>query len=836
MIRPTVSYGAFFLGLVLSTLLSAREVRVGVYDFPPYCFMEKVSPGAKKQASGLFIDILEAIAREEHWELHYIPGTLEACIAGIAGNRLDLLPAIPFSAQHGAGISFTHKTVISTWAEIHTTTKREVHTLADLDSMVIGIMHDDPHNVAIRTLVAGLNIDCRFVEFNRYDEIAAAMDNMWIDAGVFDRLYAGHVPDGTRNRNYNLVFSPVELRFAVNTSADSVFGKTIDYRLTLLENDNTSVYHRQLEELFGTTRNAAGIPEWMKWAGGIGLALLLFFFLINLVLRTQIRLKTGELLQKNRELESEIAMRRSAEEDKNRSLEQLYTTIGSLRDAVIVSCDAEILHYNSVASAMFGIAAGTAVPPTAVSLLFDESGLERGTAEVLARIRQSGSYFAEHSLRRTDGIVFPAEVAVKPVGAIDGSEIAVIITVRDISEREQLKRSERMLRQAQKMEAIGTLAGGIAHDFNNILVPIFGYAQLIGAGCNNGNGPLKKYADQIALAAERARDLVKQIMTFSRQREKEVRQLNLSTIVKEALKLLRASAPATISITTDIATDGNTIRADPTHIHQVIMNLCTNAVYAMRERGGVLAVAIGHLSGSVEGNGINENVSQGEWVRLSVTDTGPGIDPTIIDRIFEPFYTTKPQSEGTGLGLAVVHGIVKDYGGAIHVDSTPGTGCRFTVYLPFASSAPEASPFSEPLPEAFRGDGARILYVDDEQFITDMATSMLTSMGYRVSGLTDAHAALRMFKGDPNGFDLIITDQTMPELTGKELSREMLACRADIPIIICTGYSETFSSEQALAMGVRYYLHKPFSRMEIGSVIRTVLSGTTVPAKSCGNA
>ncbi len=406
----------------------------------------------------------------------------------------------------------------------------------------------------------------------------------------------------------------------------------------------------------------------------------------------------------------------------------------------------------------------------------------------------------------------------------DGAIVAIEGCCNDITERKRVEEEklllEAQLRQAQKMEAIGTLAGGIAHDFNNILSAIYGYTELSLLDLPEGSefrGNLVKILE----SADRARDLVQQILAFSRQGEQDLAPIALSSLIKETVKFIRASLPATIEVRQRIETDAKAA-ADPAQVHQLLMNLFTNAAHAMQEEGGILTVTLSELEIDSGFFASQPDLSVGPYLQLTVGDTGCGMDRGVRERIFDPFFTTKTQPEGTGLGLSVAHGIVKGHGGAITVESTPGRGTLVSVYLPVveaAAAAPEA-------PDARMPSGReRILFVDDEEFQVDIARQMLRRIGYRVSAYSGARKALARFRSDPRQFDLVITDMVMPEMTGDALSRELLALRPDIPVILCTGYSDRLTREKAQSIGITGFIVKPFIMKEIAAEIRRVLSG-----------
>ncbi len=391
---------------------------------------------------------------------------------------------------------------------------------------------------------------------------------------------------------------------------------------------------------------------------------------------------------------------------------------------------------------------------------------------------------------------------------------AVIGIARDITDELEM---EEHLRQAQKMEAIGTLAGGIAHDFNNILSAILGYSELALADLPPETS-LRNHLEVIYSSGERARDLVAQILAFSRKDEQVRSPVELHLILKDALKLLRPAIPTTIEIQTRI-TSKCVILGDPSRIHQVIMNLCTNAYQAMLETGGSLEISLLHVK--IERNvADNIEIPPGSYGKLIVSDTGAGIPPNNLKRIFDPYFTTKDRGKGTGLGLAAVHGIVKSHGGVIIVESQIGKGTRFEVFLPLTKGRSDTEEQAE---SQIVGGNERILLVDDEHDILEIEKKMLKRQGYIISAKDDAREALKLFAGHPEQYDLVITDMTMPNMTGDKLAGELRKIRSDIPIILCTGYSELITQEKAEALGIKGYLMKPIPMKNLSNMIRNLL-------------
>jgi PAS domain S-box-containing protein len=415
---------------------------------------------------------------------------------------------------------------------------------------------------------------------------------------------------------------------------------------------------------------------------------------------------------------------------------------------------------------------------------------------------------------RKDGTVFHLEATVVPIKDSSGKIVTHVGVCRDITEHLRL---EAQLRQSQKLEALGTLTGGIAHDFNNMLAAIIGFTELVVDHVNEGSHD-RRHLDRVLQASLRGRELVRQLLAFTRKSEPQRKHVLLSSVIEETEALLRASIPATIEIRVDIKSESGPVLCDPVQIQQVLMNLCTNAADAMRERGGVLEIELSDFAVLTDPDILG--LRRGSFMRLSVSDTGHGISPDIADRIFDPFLTTKEVGRGTGLGLSVVHGIVRGCDGAITVESPPGEGATFRVYLPqVREEHAEAIEAAKRVP----GGRERILFIDDEEALIEMSEEILTDLGYNVTSRMSSREALALLKEDPNRFDLIITDQTMPGMTGIELARQILAIRADMPIIMCTGFSELVDADKAKAAGIRAFAMKPMTKREIAKTIRKVL-------------
>ncbi len=435
---------------------------------------------------------------------------------------------------------------------------------------------------------------------------------------------------------------------------------------------------------------------------------------------------------------------------------------------------------------------------------------------IQAELQAKGGWQNEILNIHKNGNKFPCWLTINAVKDEGGKTTHYVSIVKDITERNKIEeekaRLQAQLYQAQKMEAIGTLAGGIAHDFNNILSVILGYSEMASQDLDTPN---QKNMEKVMAAANKAKGLVQQILAFSRQTEVKRIPLKIQPLISDGLKMLRSSIPSTIRIIEDLDPKSGAVLADPTQIYQILMNLCTNAYHAMEASGGVLSV-------SLKSCVINEDdqIAPGDYVELTIADTGSGIDPDIIEKIFDPYFTTKGSGKGTGMGLAIIHGILKESGGTITVESRKGEGTAFHVYFPLVTPIVDQNVAAVPPLEM---GGERILFIDDDELIAEMGKNMLETLGYHATVHISSTEALKVFENAPGDFDLVITDQTMPGMTGADLARQMIKIRPDIPIILCTGYSDVIDEDSAKAIGIKKFAFKPLSMELLSKLLRDVL-------------
>ena len=513
-----------------------------------------------------------------------------------------------------------------------------------------------------------------------------------------------------------------------------------------------------------------------------------------------------------------LELTRQQLEENELRFQALYQTS---HDAILILQDGFFTCCNKQAEKLFNCSRDEIIGKTPLDFSSSEQpgglDIKKIHLQNMERAMAGERVFFNWILQRKNGEQRETEVNLNSIksGAMD----YIQISVHDITERRKL---EQELRQHQKMEAIGTLAGGIAHDFNNILTAIMGFTEI----ALHKTGPESPVIDelrQVHTASKRARDLVRQILTFSRKTPRAKVPIQFSLIVQEVTRLLRSSLPATIEMQQDLHSEAY-VKADPTQLHQVVMNLCTNAFHAMEENGGLLTIALDDVDESEIDSKPREHCPSG-YVRLRISDTGTGMAPEILNKIFDPYFTTKDKAKGSGMGLAVVHGIVESHGGIIEVDSALGEGTSFTVYLPVTGAACRLQKYEQDLtPEQSAAGSRQIMFVDDEATLRDLTSEFLVGQGYRVRSFIDGQKAWEAFKQEPQAWDLIITDQTMPGLTGTELIAQIRSTHSTIPILLCTGYSDTFNPDDQERLGISKLLQKPTSLHQLLKHIQQALS------------
>ena len=534
---------------------------------------------------------------------------------------------------------------------------------------------------------------------------------------------------------------------------------------------------------------------------------------LNMMIEVVADDEIGELAKSFNKMTADLKL---SEQERSRlasAVEQAEETV------VIMGVDGTIQYVNPAVERTLDVKRDEIIGKKGFSIdreIIIDDGEVNNIYDIQKTLKKGNAWSGRNKYTRKDRTTRMLDETISPIRDEAGMIANYIAIGKDVTTELRL---EKELRQAQKMESIGTLAGGISHDFNNILSAIFGYTEL---SLNISDNPkTKEHLEHVLKAAGRARDLVKQILAFSRQTEQEKKPVKIGPIINEVLKFLQASLPSNIVIQQNQLTDSDIVFSDPVQIHQVLMNLCTNAGYAMRKKGGILKVSMSsvHLNAG-EASG-HMDLRPGWFLKIEVCDTGEGIERDIIERIFEPYFTTKSKAEGTGLGLSVVHGIIKEHEGAITVYSEKGSGTTFCLFLPSVEKNKEEK--KVPAVRQLLQGTERILFVDDEKELVDLGSGMLENFGYEVETRTSPVEALQLFSRMSDKYDLVITDKTMPNMSGFELAMELIKIRPDIPVILCTGFSDEVDLNKCNAVGIKKLLMKPLVMQELAESVRKVL-------------
>ncbi len=573
-------------------------------------------------------------------------------------------------------------------------------------------------------------------------------------------------------------------------------------------------------------------------------ALILLYFICHLnirllnskhLLEQKVKLRTMELSIVNSSLLFEVEEHRQAREELHRSREQYRILIENIPDILYrTDMDGKIIFISKSCESTSGYTVEEVTGRSIAEIFYLENSGRDEFFKALSKKGYLSNY--EERLKKKDGTVWWASTNAHFFKDINGNIVGIEGVFRDVTSKKFL---ENELRQAQKLESIGTLTGGIAHDFNNILNIMLGNAELAIEDIPQSH-PAYYKIESIRVAGQKASSIVKQLLSFSRKSELDLKPIDIVPVIKESIHLLRATIPVSIELKEDIPSNIEaTVLGHPTQIHQIIINLCINASQAMENMEGTIEIAVeklileneidkytindSHAGVSTHIGGTVDYSGKGEHVKITVTDTGPGIASDIIDKIFDPYFTTKRVDKGTGMGLAVVHGIVKNHNGVITVQSSPATGTTFTILIPIVTLPIVADTDDEQQVDTIYYGTERVLLVDDDEFIVEMTNEMLERLGYKVESKSNPEDALELFMANPDAFDLIITDMTMPQMTGAKLAQKVREIRANMPVIVCSGYSSLIDEEKAKQSGIAAYMMKPVSMQDLGETIRNVI-------------
>ena len=772
------------------------DIRYGPNPYwPPGDYMEN---GEHKGIVSDYIKIFEKKLGITFKKIYY--ENWEDLYNGMMTGGIDLVGAAQETEERKKVLVFTQPFLTTRLAVLTRTNGPALSSLDDLNSMTLAGIKGYSSLDYVKSKYPGAKI----VECDDDLTVLLKVSAGAADGAVADYMIASYLVDkySITNIQYAMELDfHWDLRFAVNKEQSrlrTILDKVLN---SISDAERKAIYHKwvgiRLEHKPGVVERNLNVV-----IGVFSFILLLLFVVIffNRSLKRQVFSRTRELKENSEKLQE--------------SKEYLQAVLDSAGDAILVkdAATGRIVDVNQRMVELYGYSYEEA-------LQVDFAKLSQGdVAEWLHKARQAGPQTAEWLSRHKDGHAFWSEVKIN--FAVIGGTDRFVIAVRDIAQRKQI---EEQLRQSQKMEAIGTLAGGIAHDFNNILAAILGYTELalLNPNCDPKN---RENFEHVLAASKRAKDLVKQILLFSRKDEESQKPVHIAAVVTEAADLLRKTIPKSVTLTLDIDDRTGMVLANATQLHQVVMNLGTNAYHAIAGETGSIAISLQPVEIDRVTAAGYPNLRAGRYARLTVTDTGEGMPPEIMARIFDPFFTTKERGRGTGMGLSVAHGIIHQHDGAIWAESVVGNGTTMNVLVPLFNRTSDQATVDFATSRIIGGH-ENILFIDDEPMIVGMVQQYLETLGYRLKVFTSPGEALTAFRAHPEEYDLVVTDQTMPEMTGDVFAKKAMLLRPDIPIILCTGHSDIMDENKAASLGIKALLLKPVEVQDLAREVRRVLDG-----------
>lgn len=784
----------------LANASSEKLVRVGLYQNKPALFHN--GAGAK----GFYADIIEAVAGLEGWKIKYVPDSLEGCLQRLKRGEIDLLPAVAYSLERDTFVDFSHEVVWSLWGVVVLPRHSSISGIEDLDGKRVAIVNREITGSNFIELTQTFGIKSLIQSYSSYADVLKAVADGRADAGITHNLYSTQHSAKHRLKSSSIVFSPINASFAVPEGRNHDVIEIFDRYMSQWKSDPESIYFKS-------------INRWQKGRAANDLAIPLWIYVILVAVSAALLLLTFW----TRSLRRMVQVRTEALEKSEKRLRELFerSPIGLF----LCELDGRFVTVNPA----FAKIVGRDLDAVSTQRFWDsvpEKNLEQEMRRFKTLAQSGADEPFDTELYHVDGHLVPVHMH-SMIVTHDGRQL-IWSSVENYSRLKQVEADREVLseqlRQKQKMEAIGTLAGGVAHDFNNILSAIFGYTEqaMQEPSCSDG---IQEKLKSVLSAASRARNLVQQILTYSRKGKDSRQPTEIYSAVLDSCNLLKSTFPGNVGFNLDVDAATGVILADPNQIQQVVVNLCTNALHALEGRGGAINVSLNSVTAGPDYADGFKNLVPGDYASLRISDSGQGISSEIAGRIFDPFFTTKGQGKGTGLGLSVVQGIIESHQGYINVESVVGEGTTFEVLFPLVSDRVETE-FMEvggaQNAEDLRGS-EHVLFVDDEAMLVDIGRGTLSSFGYKVTGCSSAETALGFFRADPYRYDLLVTDQVMPDMTGDILVEEVLKIRPDMPIIICTGHSSILDEKRLEELGVKKLLMKPLSSRFLLNAVRQVL-------------
>lgn len=781
------------LNYVSITEASSRTVKVAAFNLKPLIFID-----SDKTVKGLNVDLLNIIANEQGWDLNFIPGSWNDGLQRARHQQVDLLTTVMHTEERASFLDYTQEPFFTVWSAVYALPKSHLSSILSLKGKKIAIMKGDQNGKNFKQIAKQFDLKCSYLEVPSFDDVFKAVQSQTVIAGVSVNIYGMLNLNTYQLQQTPIIFSPKPIYFAVPQGTNNDILNALDATLRHWKQDETSTYYKLLNTWL-TAKEASKsqlLPQWVAYALGSAAIALLLIYCWNRMLKRKVRQKTIELTTQAQKLKE--------------SEKKLRLLFSKATEAVFIieRRTGRYVDANQAAADLTGRTLDE------LKNLTTQDVCPEGSTKRIQTIQKNmdSINFGEICYQRPDGQKRTAMLSAIPINNELSYGIAYDIT--------EMKHLESQLRQKFKMEGIGVMAGGIAHNFNNSLAIILGSLEMALRKHNHPDKVLE-YINHAKTATLRSRDLISQILSYSRQGQLEKQTIQLHLIIDEIQSLLQATLPSTVELDYQVESDVEdlVINGDPGQIQEVMLNLCNNAVHAMEEKGTIrIGLTLVKLPEDEKPPGYNDR--SGHYACIQVTDNGKGMDQNTIDRIFDPFFSTKKLHEGTGMGLATVQGIVNQHNGLIKVESEVGKGSTFEVYLAQSGNLPEGN-------EKIDQDPAKgtetILLVDDEPQLLEISEKSLIDLGYNVVTAPDARTALDTFTKEPQQFDLLITDQTMPIMTGTELVQKIKQIAPELPIILTTGYSNKISEEQIESYGISAFSNKPLQLVEISHLIRKVL-------------
>ena len=799
---------AFLVGFASPVTAGPKmTVRVGVFPKPPFTDID-----AKGRVTGFLTDVLATIALQEGWQVEYYPDTWGGSLRSLENGEIDLLAGAAFSAEGSRKFNYSYESVLTEWGQIFVGRDAGIESILDLDGKKVAVLHDDPHFLNLRDLVQQSGIRCRFIEAFDYEDVMMLTERGICSASLVSQFYGfQHSKDFLVNKS-TIILSPQKLFFMGQRQENNFLLAVLDSRLRSLKNDNASIYYQAFARWFGAVEPGF-FRKWIKWFGLGAFGVLFLFLGIGMLLRAQIRAKTLELHRKNEDLRGEINHHHKTQAALRESEEKYRLLVENANDAIFIVQNDALIFSNHQTETITGYAADELKGMPLKQLIHPGE-----SDSVLNRLRKRLTQASN-----VDNLTF--RIVNKAGDHLWGqlsavfihweNQPAVLVFLKDIT---QHKRLEEQFQAAQRMEGIGTLAGGIAHDFNNLLMGIQGYVSLTLMKLPKDD-PVYDKIKNIEQYVQTGGNLTRQLLGFARGGKYEVLPTDMNCIIEKQNQLFGGTRKE-VKIHSDFQEKLWPVDVDVSQMEQTLLNLYINAWQAMPGGGDIYL--------KTENIVIDEyyskpfQIESGRYIKISITDTGIGMDEPTIKNVFDPFFTTKQKGRGTGLGLASVYGIVKNHGGFINVYSEKGHGATFNIYLPASdqdavTAAKEEHGFVE-------GEGT-IMLVDDEKVIIDTGREILENLGYQVVTAASGSEAIKIFEEKHSEIDLVILDYIMPEMGGGEVFEKMKTIEPGVKTILASGFSLRDDTRELLDRGCAGYIQKPFNPIRLSVKIHSVING-----------